>query len=115
MKTKISISNFLCALCLSVSITAIADTPKPKYGSEATLLSASHQYIRSAEAPDYWAISPYYVSQQDDKACSLAVASMVINAAKSGKKLTADDELATQAGILKRVKSDLWTNAVGPN
>ncbi|MBI3554790.1 MAG: hypothetical protein HY074_00840 [Deltaproteobacteria bacterium] len=86
---------------------------KPKYGPEATLLSASHAYLQKNAAPDYWALIPYYVSQQDDRSCSVASVSMVVNAARSGRKLTADDELATQKGLLVRAKSETWSKGVG--
>jgi len=115
MKSTIRSLAALLAVTFGVNVFSYADAPKPKYGPEATLLSHSHGYIKSHEAPDYWAISPYYVGQQDDRSCSVASVTMIVNAARVGKKLTADDELATQAGVLKRVNSDLWSKAVGPN
>lgn len=107
--------TFLAAVLVSaVSMPfASAADPKPKYGPEATLLSRSHEYIRRAKAPDYWALSPYYLPQQNDRACSLASVAMIVNAARSARALTADDELVTQSGLLARVKGDLWNKAVG--
>lgn len=90
-----------------------APVPKPKYGSEAQVLSRANDYLRRAKAPDYWALSPYYLPQQNDRACSLASVTMLVNAARAGHSLTADDELATQTGLLARVKSDLWSKAIG--
>ena len=106
----------MCALsviAMSSAAAFAADAPKPKYGPEATLLSASHDYIQKHAAPDYWALSPYYLPQQTDSACSLASVTMVVNAARMGKKLTADDELATQNGVLKKAAQADWDKAVG--
>lgn len=106
---------FAALLLVALDAAAfVSDSPKPKYGTSATLLSASHQYIRASEAPDYWALSPYYLAQQDDRSCSVASVTMVVNGARAGRKLTADDELATQAGVLKRAKNEAWAKAVGP-
>jgi hypothetical protein len=106
-------TSSLSAAGKSVRTPAAAEI-KPKYGSEATLLSGSHEYIVKNPAPDYWAISPYYIAQQDDRSCSVAAITMIVNAAREGRKFTADDELATQQGVLKRVNDDIWTKGVGP-
>jgi hypothetical protein len=100
---------FMAAL---VSTSAFAADPKPKYGPEATLLSKSHEYIQKHQAPDYWALSPYYVPQKDDRACSVASVAMLVNAARTGRALTADDELATQVDLLKRVKDEHWSQFI---
>ena len=87
--------------------------PKPKYGPEAILLSDSHEYIRRHNAPTYWAMSPYYIPQRTDHSCTTAAATMVINAARKGRSFTADDELVTEEGLLKKVKDDHWERNVG--
>jgi len=88
---------------------------KPKYGPEIILLAASHEYIQESPAPHYWEISPYYTAQETDSGCSLASATMIINAARSGKILSADDELATQNGLLKRLQRREWKRALENN
>jgi hypothetical protein len=90
-----------------------AQAAKPKYGPEATLLSKSHEYVAKHAAPDFWAMSPYYTAQQTGSACSIASVTMVVNAARSGQPLTADDELATQNSVLKKTANEAWTKAVG--
>jgi len=85
---------------------------KPKYGPNAIVLSKSHEYINSEKAPDYWALSPYYLPQQNEKSCSVASVAMVINAARSNVDLTADDKLATHDELLKRVNDQKWSKAV---
>jgi hypothetical protein len=115
MKFFISIIILLLPISVFAADPAPASPPKPKYGSMATLLSQSHEFIQKHEAPDYWVLSPYYLPQQDDKSCSVASVAMVMNAARSGKKLTADDELVTQSGLLKKVGDKKWLDAVGAN
>ncbi len=81
---------------------------KPKYGPMATVLSQSHEYFRNADAPDFWALSPYYTAQMNESACSVASMTMIVNGARVGKKLTADDELVTQQAISEKVLNKAW-------
>ncbi len=101
----------------SASASPAASVAKPKYGPSATLLSHANEYFRRTKAPDYWALSPYYVPQQDDRSCSLASVSMVVNALRSGRlerpALGSEDELATQKNIFKRVNSEIWNKGLG--
>ena len=93
-----------CALASLLGFSALGETStrdKSKYGPEAALLSRSHEYIQKNPAPDYWALSPYYVGQQTDSACSLAVATMIVNAARAAEKLKASEELVTQPTLLR--------------
>lgn len=104
---------------LLLSVCALAET-KPKYGplghAKATTLWASHGYFQTAKhpAPDFWALIPYYVPQQNEKSCSVASVSMVVNAARVGVALTADDKLALQSELLKKVQVGVWDKCVGP-
>lgn len=100
-------------LILLVSSLAALAADKPKYGPEATRLSLSHAYFQSHAAPDYWAISPYYVGQRDEKSCSLASVTMIVNAARVQKNLTAEDELATQPQVLKKTGDARWEHDLG--
>jgi hypothetical protein len=105
------------ALAFSLTLAAtggssLALAARPKYGPDATLLAGSHEFINESPAPDYWALSPYYVGQQTDSACSLATVAMIVNAARAGQRLSADDELATQSGLLKRLHNPAWERAV---
>jgi hypothetical protein len=86
---------------------------KPKYGPEAVPLSQSHEYFRANAAPDYWALSPYYMAQQDGRSCSVASVAMVINGARADLRLTSDDELVTQPSVLKRANDETWSRGVG--
>jgi hypothetical protein len=98
--------KILLLLLLAFSIAQAA--PKPKYGPEAVTLSRSHEFFRKAPAPDFWALAPYYVGQRDDRSCSVASVTMVMNALRSKLPLTADDELITQDSLLKKVGSGDW-------
>ncbi|MCM2324739.1 MAG: phytochelatin synthase family protein [Oligoflexia bacterium] len=98
----------------SMPLVARVPTPtKPKYGADATLLSRAQQYVRENPAPDFWALTPYYAGQLNDASCSLASVAMVVNAARAGRSLGADDELATQLGLLERVKNPAWKRSPG--
>lgn len=81
---------------------------KGKYGPQATRLYLDRSYIRQHKAPDYWALSPYYLAQKDSKSCSLAAFSMVLNAMRAKLSLSASDQLITQTSILKKVNHEAW-------
>jgi hypothetical protein len=109
-----------CLLTLLVSTNAslhawpaFARETKAKYGPEATLLSHAHEYVAHHPAPDFWALIPYYTAQQTGAACSIASVTMIINGARSGQKLSADEQLATQDSVLKKTGDEAWTKAVG--
>ncbi len=97
------------SILVASSLSAFA---KPKYGPNATLLSKSHEYVNTEKAPDYWALSPYYLPQQNGKSCSVASVAMVLNAARINMELTSDDKLATQDDLLKKVNDKKWSDAV---
>lgn len=86
--------------------------PAPKYGPGASRLSASNDYFRSNPAPDFWALIPYYVPQQDGRSCSVASIAMVVNGARSAGELTAADELVLQPAVLKKVDDRVWTRFI---
>jgi hypothetical protein len=88
--------------------TAWAESPKAKYGPEATPLSLSHHYFEKAAAPHFWTLIPYYVHQQFGWSCSLASVAMLMNALRVGAPLTSEDKLVTQTELLKRVHHPAW-------
>jgi hypothetical protein len=103
------VKTVLILLISALSLNAVA---KPKYGPEATPLSKSHEYLREKQAPDYWALSPYYAQQMNRKACSLASIAMLLNAARTSRPLTADDELITQDKLLEKVNDKNWNEDI---
>jgi len=91
------------SIVLAGLATFAASASKPKYGNEITLLSKSHEYVQKNASPDYWALSPYYVGQRTDSSCSIAVASAIVNGARANRNMKSTDDLATHAGVLKRL------------
>ena len=85
---------------------------KSKYGKEAITLSLDHAYFKEAEAPDFWALVPFYEGQRSDSACSIASVTMVLNAVLSEDRKYAKDEAASQAGLIREMKNEKWRAAV---
>jgi hypothetical protein len=81
-----------------------AEGVKLKYVSTTLRLSLHHDYIQKNKAPDYWALSPYYVPQQDGAACGIASITMLLNASRAHQNLTASDALVTQKALVEKIK-----------
>ena len=105
----------LAWLLILVVAVPVWGEPKPKYGPEAVLLRDAPEYIRENRAPDYWALAPYYAAQFNDRACTAAAISMVVNGARVRQKLTADDKLVTQQALLEKVAPGFWQKFIGPD
>jgi hypothetical protein len=103
---------FAAAISIQVSNPCFAGT-SPKYGPTATRLYHSREFIKKNPSPDFWALSPYYLPQQDARSCSLAAAAMVVNAARSSMDLFAEDELVSQKGLLEKVNLPIWKEGLG--
>jgi hypothetical protein len=84
-----------------------------RYASWLTLLATDSDYLRRAPAPSYWALAPYYVGQFNDCSCSLATATMLVNALRSSVGLAPSERLVTQQALLAAVDSALWKAGVG--
>ena len=84
--------------------SSYAESAKPKYGLGTTRIVQDHDYFVKNKAPDYWAISPYYLPQRDESSCSLASFAMVFNALRSEQALGASDKLITQNGFAEKYK-----------
>lgn len=93
-------------------VSSVRAETKPKYGPEAERIALAHEYFRTHAAPTFWTMIPYYLPQSTDHSCSLASVTMVVNAARAFENLTADDELATEAGMLKKIKDPAWKTAL---
>lgn len=117
---KLRHSTFLLFLVTSIFTsftragTNLQDTQTdtPKYASGVESISHSHQYIQQNEALLYWKLSPYYLSQLTDSSCSVATATMIVNAARSGQTFTANQPLATQTDLLQRANDTDWIKRV---
>jgi hypothetical protein len=109
---KLPIASLVAVLLVSVS--ALSGEPLPKYGPDAVPLSArtNVEYFQKNPAPDYWTLSPYYIPQLTKTGCSAANLSMILNAARVGMKLTADDKLVTFNGLTEKYASDPYSSAI---
>ena len=87
------------------------DDTKPKFGPDAVPITRASDYVRTASAPDYWALNPYYVPQATGSACSLASVTMMLNALRGLPGLAAE-RLITQRELLDAVGDDHWRSAV---
>lgn len=106
----------LCLLgaCSSGSL-ASEPLPQPKYGIHAVPLSVDHSYLRhpAHPAPDYWALSSFYVPQLNPYDCSVASVAAVVNAlTRANRRLSGSDRNATAASLLASVKVVRWAERV---
>lgn len=84
-----------------------------RYASWLTLLADDSDYLRRAPAPSYWALSPHYIGQINDCSCSLATATMLVNALRGSAGLAPTEGLVTQQALLAAADSEIWTAGVG--
>lgn len=104
----------ICMISFGSSQAFSADAPKPKYGPvghpKAVPLSIDNVYFKTSRhpAPDFWHLIPYYVPQTGGRMCSVASFAMVLNAARAGRVLTADDKLILQDDLVRQVKVEDW-------
>ncbi len=104
---------YFVASAISFSLLGtVVHAEKPRYVHGVESIVHSHQYIREHAATIYWKVSPYYISQRNGSSCSLATSTMIVNAARSNKQLVANEQLATQNGLLTRVKNKEWSDNV---
>jgi hypothetical protein len=86
----------------------------PKYGGWVQLLAQHPEPLRMLPAPDYWALSPYYVGQKKDGWCSVAALAIVVNAARqvAGVPMTSSSKLVLQDALLAAVAAPDWNEGV---
>ena len=103
------VRHALVPLALLVIATSLvsAEALKPKFGPHAIPIAQSPEYLRAHPAPDYWALSPYYLPQMTNSACSLATIATLVNALR-GLPRHAHQTLVTQATLLDAVASRQW-------
>lgn len=102
--------------CLSLGI-ADAFTPhqeqnkQPRFVAGVVSIVQDHDYIRTHHAPIYWEISPYYLPQPTDSSCSLASATMVMNALRIPEVQYANQKLITTNSLIHTINPE-WANDV---
>lgn len=95
--------SLVCAPAL-----ANEETPLPKLGPNAVPITADTAFLRSHEAPDYWAFSPYVKPQFTTSACSIAAVTAAVNGL-NGLPTLAEDTVTTQPALLEAVNSPDWS------
>jgi hypothetical protein len=90
---------------LSLALDSTAATPK--LAADMTPVTTDNAFLRSAEAPDYWAMSPFYLAQQTNAACSLASMAVAMNTLR-GLPARAEETLITQDSLLEAVADPDW-------
>lgn len=76
-------------LAFSFAVSPAIAANKPKYGKHTVPLAEDSGYFRSATKTDFWKLIPYYVPQQNEKACGVASSIMVLNALFAADRNTA--------------------------
>lgn len=100
----------LWAACAAGPASAQQDDKKPKFGPDAVPITRSVDFVRTTPAPDYWALSPYYVPQTTGASCSVASVAMMLNALR-GLPGLASERLVTAKQLLDRLDDDHWRDA----
>jgi Phytochelatin synthase len=81
---------------------ALAFEGKPKLGPDAVPITHRTAYLRSAPAPDYWMLGPFYVAQRSSSDCSVASLTMAVNLLR-GLPAGADEPIVTEARLLSEL------------
>lgn len=83
-----------------------------RYGEGIVPLSLDHSYFQSTEKGNqFWKIMPYYKHQSTGSSCSVATASLVMNALVGSASVPRDIPLFTEERILKISNSKNWEKA----
>jgi len=100
-------AKIFCAHALLLTSVAYAqDISTSKLSSGAIPIQQATEYLRLHPAPDYWAISPFYVPQETDSDCSVANAVIVLNVLRGMGYV--GEELVTSKTLLARVNNHTW-------
>jgi hypothetical protein len=106
--------SLLLLLLVVVGLLAgpgLAFEGKPKLGPNAVPITQRTAYLRSAPAPDYWALSPFYEAQRTSSDCAVASATMAANVLR-GLPARADEPMVTESRLLSKIDDANWANEV---
>lgn len=111
-----SIGLVLSIICFGIIFAdAVASNhtlnEQSRYVPGVVSITQDHSYFRTHNAPIYWKISPYYIPQPTDASCSLASATMVMNALRIPLMQYANQKLATTNSVVDSTQSS-WKNDV---
>lgn len=111
-----TVALLLCAGCAGrAGSESLPQSLQPKYGSSATPVSSDHTYFQQPghPAPDYWALSPFYLPQRNEYDCSAAAVAAVVNAlTRANRPLKETDRNASVASLLEAVTTARWAERV---
>ncbi|MCM0606732.1 MAG: hypothetical protein KA715_11645 [Xanthomonadaceae bacterium] len=95
----------------SISTATFAN---PKYGPKAVPLSlgTNQSYFKKNNAPDFWALMPYYVGQETKSGCSAAAFTTTLNAARTVKGLSSDTPLVTFHSLAEKHTDDRYKKTI---
>jgi Phytochelatin synthase len=108
MGSLIVLISLLASLLLR---PALAFEGKSKFGPNAAPILEQTAYLRTAAAPDYWKLSPFYVSQTTSSDCSVASITMAINF-MLGLPSGAEEPIVTQSLLLTKIADARWAKEV---
>lgn len=108
-----SLLIMLCTALFRASGTSAYEA-KPRLGPNAIPIELATDYLRTHRAPDYWTMSPFYIPQDTDSACSAASVAMLLNALR-GVPARAGVELVTQSGLRTALGDARWTAETAQN
>ena len=107
--------NKIAALILLlVGSLCLGADEHPKYGPDALPLSnnPNREDFLHQKAPDFWALMPFYVGQENESSCSAAALVTVLNGARRNKSLTSADELVTHKSLTEKYTDDKYKASV---
>lgn len=88
---------------------AVVEPATTKYAPWVSLLAEDAGHFRRSAVPAYWRLAPHYVGQTTEAACSLASATMVVNAVRGGR---AGEMVPTQSDVLAAAADATWRAGV---
>jgi hypothetical protein len=103
---RLVLPSFLLAAHVATPLTA--QEAAPKLGTNAVPITADNAYIRTNDAPDYWAFAPFVKRQFTTPACSIAT----ITAAQNGLiglAPNAEDTIMTPQVLLVETDDATWS------
>ncbi|WP_374379891.1 phytochelatin synthase family protein [Dongia sp.] len=79
-----------------------------------TPLSADNAHVRRNPAPNFWALAPHQLHQHTDSSCSLASATMILNAARGVAGQNRVGGLVSEKRLLDLFDHTDWRAGIAP-
>ncbi len=75
-------------------------------------LRLDHAYVRATPSSPYWSLAPHAIQQHTDASCSLATATMLVNAIRGHEGQLKIGTLASELSLLERLQDEVWRAAI---